>query len=334
MFSIITPAHNNPDTLKKFLVSVKKCASVYGRPVEIIVVDDNSTPSLKSVTDEFDGVVYVRMDEHAGPARARNEGARKSKGDYLIFADSDVIFRDDILGRFSEDFSRGEYAVVGEYDIEPAVDSFFARFKALLTESWVPSEKYVSVFALRIAGIKREVFDKAGGFNEDIKTASVEDYEFADRLKKTDVKILYNPDVIVKHHHPGFMKQMRLFFLRSSDWMELCIKREGRIDNWCASSWEGISSVSGFFLAASLIIAVMAGNIIFYALAAAALLIYIAANARFLKVVYRRRGLLFLPVALLVKLPLACMITLGSLRGLIKSVAGKITIRRHRNRTA
>lgn len=320
MISVITPAYNNPDKLERFLRSVETNRTLCADALEVIVVDDSSTLDLKATTDKFKDVIYLRLEAHPGPAAARNRGAGEAKGDHLIFFDSDVILRPDTLKLFVDNFKKGEAAVAGEYDIEPAEKGYFAYFKALLTESWTPKTKYVSVFALRAAGITRDAFKRVGGFNEDITTASVEDFDFGERLKKAGILIAYDPAIVVQHFHPSFRKQMKLFFLRSRDWTELFLKRGGKFDNWCASPSEGLASVSGAFFIVSIIPFLIINNRLLIALSLASFILYVLFNIDFIKIAYKRRGLFFVPIALAIKLPLALMVTLGFAAGIFQFV--------------
>ncbi len=324
MISVVTPAHDNPEELKKFLETVN-ASNCLKDDFEVIVVDDFSKEDIKSVTDRFNGVKYIRLNEHAGPAKARNAGAWQARGDHVIFFDSDVALKPDTLSRFDEHFSRGESAVVGEYDFNSLTGGFFPRFKALLTESWIPDSRYLTIFVLRAAGIRKDIFVKMGGFDEDIKTASVEDYEFGDKLKKAGIAITYDPRIVVLHHHPSFKKQMKLFFLRSRDWVDIFIRRGGKFDNMCATRTEGVSSVSGSALIFFSMLGLIFKQDMFLSLALLMSAIYLVSNIKFLSIVYKRRGILFMPVALLVKLPLAVAITLGFTAGVVRAIynAGK-----------
>lgn len=326
MVSIITPAYNNPSQLENFLGSVVSSPGLHPDH-EIIVVDDGSAHDMKAVTDKFKGVRYIRLGGRSGPSIARNRGAKEARGEFLIFFDSDVMLKPDTLIRFEERFKSGDLAVVGEYDIKPIEDSFFPRFKALMEESWMSRDKYVSIFLLRAAGIRRDVFEKVGGFDENIKTASVEDYEFADRLKKIGVKICYDPEILVRHHHPTFIKQMKVFYLRAKDWADIFLKRRGRFDNFCATPAEGLASLAGSVFAFFLILSIIARMRLLILVAAASLILYLILNYKFMCVVYRRKGLLFVPLALLVKLPLSIAITAGFKAGMLRALWRKIKIK-------
>ena len=325
--SIITPAYNNPSQLEKFLRSVE-ISSLPGTGFEVIVVDDGSEADIGSVAGRFQNVRFVRLDRHAGPSVARNAGAKEAKGDILLFFDSDVTLKPDTLSAFMVHFKNGEMAVTGEYDIEPIENGFFPKFKALLAESWIPRDQHVSIFLLRAAGIRKDLFVKLGGFDESIKKASVEDYEFGDKLAMAGVKISYDPKILVRHHHPTFRKQMRVFYLRAADWADIFIKRRGRFDTMCATPSEGIGSVAGAVFLLSALVAITAQNRLFGMLGLGALIVYMISNINFITIINKRSGFLFIPIALAVKLPLTCAITAGFAAGMFRIAWRRVSSRK------
>jgi amino acid adenylation domain-containing protein len=83
--SVIIPSYNSAQFLPEAIESVLR--QTY--PVfEIIVVDDGSTDETKQVCASYPTVKYIYQ-SNQGIAGARNTGMRASKGEYLIFFDSD-----------------------------------------------------------------------------------------------------------------------------------------------------------------------------------------------------------------------------------------------------
>ena len=89
MVSVIVPVYNGKEKVYQCLTSIFDTAY---KDFEVIVVDDNS-PESGAIEDVIKGFPckYIRLLENQGAAVARNEGAKNSKGDVLLFTDSDCI---------------------------------------------------------------------------------------------------------------------------------------------------------------------------------------------------------------------------------------------------
>lgn len=59
--------------------------------LELIIVDDGSADKTKDVVESFEDprIEYIYMDNWGGPARPRNVGIDRSKGEYVAFCDAD-----------------------------------------------------------------------------------------------------------------------------------------------------------------------------------------------------------------------------------------------------
>src|SRR5262245_14909514 len=93
--SVIVPVYNDRAGLSRSLPAL---AAGAGPDVEIIVVDDASTDDSAAVASRFPARL-IRMPANAGPAAARNSGARQATGDILVFVDSDVVVAPGALDR-------------------------------------------------------------------------------------------------------------------------------------------------------------------------------------------------------------------------------------------
>ena len=90
--SVIVPAYNASATIGKTLEALSRQNCF--QPFEVIVVDDGSSDNTADIVHSFAAVKYFRQD-NAGPASARNLGAKMAQGDYLAFTDSDCIPHED-----------------------------------------------------------------------------------------------------------------------------------------------------------------------------------------------------------------------------------------------
>lgn len=109
MISFIIPAYNAEKTLERAVNSIinqKDNKFEY----EIIIVNDGSTDKTrevaKQITEKQNNIYYFEQ-ENGGPSKARNTGIEKSKGDYIIFVDSDDYISDTLLKDIEKHISNG-----------------------------------------------------------------------------------------------------------------------------------------------------------------------------------------------------------------------------------
>jgi glycosyltransferase involved in cell wall biosynthesis len=89
--SIIIPHFNSELSLCNLLDSIPNHDWI-----EIIVVDDNSMKNIFILKSSYENVSFYKLDKtRKGAGAARNLGIKHSKGDLLLFADSDDFFIDD-----------------------------------------------------------------------------------------------------------------------------------------------------------------------------------------------------------------------------------------------
>jgi hypothetical protein len=61
--------------------------------IECIVVDDGSTDDTPAIIAAFEGRIRRTRQANQGPARARNQGARMARGEFIAFLDDDDVWR-------------------------------------------------------------------------------------------------------------------------------------------------------------------------------------------------------------------------------------------------
>jgi Glycosyl transferase family 2 len=133
-----------------------------------------------------DQVVVVTEPRGAGPAAARNAGARRTRAELVAFVDSDVLVHRDACTRIREAFARdpGLVAVFGAYDDTVATTGTVAAFRNLLHHTvHRRSAGEVGSFWAGLGAVRRGAFETAGGFDEErYPRPSIEDIELGGRL--------------------------------------------------------------------------------------------------------------------------------------------------------
>lgn len=88
--SIIIPAYN----AAKFLpATIGSCLEVKPPVREVIVVDDGSTDGTAGICGTFGGRIRYERVANGGVSKARNLGAKRATGEWLLFLDSDDRLR-------------------------------------------------------------------------------------------------------------------------------------------------------------------------------------------------------------------------------------------------
>lgn len=90
--SAIIPTYNEEKYISKCLESLDQQSL---KPTEVIVVDDGSTDKTLKVLPELRITNYelrILRQKHKGAGSSRNLGAKKARGDTLVFVDADMEF--------------------------------------------------------------------------------------------------------------------------------------------------------------------------------------------------------------------------------------------------
>ena len=196
--SIIIPAYNSSLTLKECLEAIFNSNF---KNFEVIVISDNSTDNSVGIAKQYQCKI-IELSENKGPAFARNEGAKISEGDILLFVDSDVIIKKDALNYLSEKFLQNEIdAIQGIYSHEPTYKSIVTQYQMSYNcyYIWPENKKYASTLSTCCLAIRKKIFLNLKGFNVNFKRASAEDEEFGYLLINKGYKILILRELNVEH---------------------------------------------------------------------------------------------------------------------------------------
>lgn len=175
MISIIIPTYNEEKYLPKLLECIKKQAY---KDYEIIVADANSRDKTRQIAKKYG----CRIAKGGMPAVGRNNGAKKAKGDILLFLDADAQFNEDFLKNAVNEFKERKLDVAGCY-VHPLSNNlidkvFFGIFNLWIyaTQFFYPNASGSGIFC------KKRLHKKVRGFDEKIRLS--EDMDYAKRCGK------------------------------------------------------------------------------------------------------------------------------------------------------
>jgi glycosyltransferase involved in cell wall biosynthesis len=223
--SVIIPVYNAAEYLEACLAHLAASASP---PLECIVVDDGSTDESAKVAGRY-GAKVLSSGGRAGPAHARNLGAREARGEILFFVDSDVCVHPDTLERLRRDFLADPKldALIGSYDSSPASPDFLSQYKNLM-HYYVHQHgrQDACTFWSGCGAIRRKVFLEHAGFDESYERPAVEDIELGYRLRMAGRKVILDKELQVKHlKRWTFWSLVRTDILdRGIPWTELILR--------------------------------------------------------------------------------------------------------------
>lgn len=103
LVSIIIPCYNREKYIKD---AVDSCLRQSYRNIEIIVVDDGSIDNSVAVLKSYGEKITLIQQPNQGVSVARNTGINVSKGDFLIFLDSDDWISDDLVENHIRTFNK------------------------------------------------------------------------------------------------------------------------------------------------------------------------------------------------------------------------------------
>jgi O-antigen biosynthesis protein len=207
--SIVIPVYN------KWQYTIQCLRSLYENTTgnyEVIIVDDASTDETEGKLSKVRNIRLVRNEENTGFIDSCNRGAALSKGDHILFLNNDTIVNNDWLPPLLETIREEGVGAVGSKLVYP--DGTLQEAGGIIWSdgsgwnygrndnadkpeyNYVREVDYCSGACLLL---KRELFEKAGGFDIKFKPAYYEDTDLCFSLRNNGYKILYQPKSVVTH---------------------------------------------------------------------------------------------------------------------------------------
>ena len=202
--SIIILNHNNKSCILDCVDSVLRHSKKYN--FEVIVVDNKSNDgSYEALSKKFGKKIKLIKNTKNGCSSGRNLGVKESKGNYLLFLDSDQFANHDSwMDAFFKVLEKPGIGAVSwgagwlkkdKFGFSPIVDDY--PYRSMPANAIARTD--IDYLATDGMMLKRKVFDEAGGFDEIYDPTCYEDTDFAYEIKNAGYKLAYSPCLGVIH---------------------------------------------------------------------------------------------------------------------------------------
>jgi glycosyltransferase involved in cell wall biosynthesis len=209
MITVIVPTRNRPLQLERCLLAMRDLDTGGDFAWEVIVVDNGSEDGPKSIVEKFKTCLPLRyvFEPKRGLSRARNRGIAEARYPIVAFTDDDCLVDRNWLAAISTVFDRHpDVSIVsGRVELDDPRHHAVATRVFDRTAQVATAEDVLTMTIGCNMACRRAVIDLIGvfdpSFGKGTRIGSAEDIDFLYRALKAGAKIVYSPDVVVRHAH-------------------------------------------------------------------------------------------------------------------------------------
>lgn len=173
MISVIIPTYNSDKYICEALDSVLQQTYT---DYEIIVIDDGSTDSTRTIIDNRYNMVRYYYVKNNGVSAARNSGISMAQGELIAFLDADDMWLPEKLEKQASMFNKNDklglvftenYFFNGQ-----GISEFSANKRARLMRGDIVKNIFLNSYVVTsTVMVRKSVFDHVGLFEEDLQVA-------------------------------------------------------------------------------------------------------------------------------------------------------------------
>jgi len=176
------------------------------RPGDELILSDNAgTASARG------GVAVIGAPGERSPAHARNVGAARAHGEWILFLDADCIAPRGLLDAFfAAPVADDVGALAGEVVALPSGDTLASRYgsaRSFLSQQTHLNHPYRPRAVAANLLVRRAAFEQIGGFYEGVRAA--EDTDFSWRLQAAGWRLELRRRAQVEHRYRGTVGELR-----------------------------------------------------------------------------------------------------------------------------
>lgn len=219
--TVVIPTYNREEVLRKTLLALVS-QTVNKSSFEVIIIDDGSGKKAveftKSLVRSLPYQTTFLLQNHRGPASARNLGIKKAKGKIVLIINDDTVPSPELVERhllFHKENTDQSHALLGYLTWHKDLE--ITPFMHWL-ENGGPYFSYQKIRG-KIAGwqklwtcnisFKRDFLLDNGLFDEEFREAAWEDVELGYRLSKKGFRLFYDKKAIGFHYHPTSVQTIK-----------------------------------------------------------------------------------------------------------------------------
>lgn len=181
MISIVVPAYNEEKFISTLLESL--AAQEIDEPLEVVIADANSKDKTREVAKSFrDKFSKLTIVDGGLPAIGRNKGARASSGNPMVFLDADMEVPDRAFLARNVGYFRLHNFGAATTKLVPQSRNWLDKFMVGFYNMLLRPAVFIRPLGSMCIVATREVFEKVGGYPEDVIMA--EDHDFVLKCSK------------------------------------------------------------------------------------------------------------------------------------------------------
>lgn len=211
--TVLICTHKRADSLRLTLESILTPTNLKASDWEVIVVHSGEPIAQLSVelSHKFPAHFRCLVQKEKGKSNALNTGIASAKGDILAMTDDDVLCAPDYLqgiravfSQHAADGAQGRILLDCEGGRPEWFDPYFAAFMSERDygDQTVPWND-------NLAGtnmvVRTEAARRVGGYRPELGAGAVgfsEDSEFSQRMREAGCRLIYAPQILVRHQLP------------------------------------------------------------------------------------------------------------------------------------
>jgi glycosyltransferase involved in cell wall biosynthesis len=210
--SVVVPVRDEEESIRALLEGLLNQTR---QPDEIVITDGGSVDRTRTIIEEFiaqGAPVRLVVDENSLPGRSRNLAVANARNQWIAFTDAGIKPNSNWLEALTAKVSDGSQAEVVYGSYEPIIDSFFKECAAIayVPPAAVSAEGSLRPYSIVSALMRREAWERAGGFPENLRSA--EDLLFMNRVEAAGFRIVRAPQAQVSWNiQPGLWRTFKRF---------------------------------------------------------------------------------------------------------------------------